>query len=95
MVVARWILFRGYLHAVLTLAAVLGSMPFLAFLGIAVLDAIVGLLVRFGIAQAIVLIAEGLGWDEKRRPSRLGRLVQCLDQLIDQAGQLTTPRVTE
>jgi hypothetical protein len=87
--------FAGTFIAVLTLAAVLGSMPFLVFLGIAVLGAIVGLLVRFGIAQAIVLIAEGLGWDVKRRSSRLGRLVQCLDQLIDQAGQLTTPRVTE
>jgi hypothetical protein len=46
-----------------------------------------GLLVGFGIAQALVLIAEGLGWDEKPRSSRLDRLVQCLKQLIDQAGQ--------
>jgi hypothetical protein len=46
-----------------------------------------GLLVRLGTAQVLVLKAEGLGWDEKPRSSRLGRLVQCLDQLIDQAGQ--------
>jgi hypothetical protein len=71
--------FAGKTIAVLALAAVLGSVAFLAFLGIAVLGAIVGLLVGFGIAQALVLIAEGLGWDEKRRSSRLGRLVQCLD----------------
>lgn len=79
--------FAGTIIALLTLAAVLGSLPFLGFLGIAVLGAIVGLLVGFGIAQALVLIAEGLGWDEKPRSSRLGRVVQCLDQLIDQAGQ--------
>jgi hypothetical protein len=78
--------FAGTIIALLTLAAVLGSVPFLAFLGIAVFGAIVGLSVGFGIAQALVLIAEGLGWDEKPWSSRLGRLVQCLEQLIDQAG---------
>jgi hypothetical protein len=61
----------------------LGSVPFLAFLGIAVLGAILGLVVGFGVAQALVLVAEGLGLDEKRRFSPLGRLVQCLEQLID------------
>jgi hypothetical protein len=66
--------FAGTTIAVLTLAAVLGSMPFLAFLGIAVLGAIAGLLVGFGIAQAQVLIAESLAGDEKPRSSRLGRL---------------------
>ena len=79
--------FAGTIIALLTLAAVLGRVPFLAFLGSAFFGAVVGLLVGFGIAQALVLIAEGLGWDEKPRFSRLGRLVQCLDQLIDQAGQ--------
>lgn len=39
------------------------------------------------LAQALVLLAEGLGWDEKTRSSHLGRFVQCLDQLIEQAGQ--------
>lgn len=53
--------FAGTTIAVLTLAAVLGSVAFFAFLGIAVLGAIVGLLVGFGGAQALVLIAEGLG----------------------------------
>jgi hypothetical protein len=59
--------FAGTIIAFLTLAAVFGSAPFLGFLGIAVLGAIVGLLVGFGIAQLLVVIAEGLEWDEKPR----------------------------
>ncbi len=77
----------GTLIALLMLAPLLGSRPFLAFLGIAVLGAIVGLLVGLGIAEALVLITDSLGWDEKPRSFRLGRLVQCLDQLIHHAGQ--------
>ena len=78
--------FAGITIALLTLAAMLGSVPFLAFLGIAVLGAILGLLVGFAVAQALVVIAEGLGMDEKPQFSRLGRLVECLEQLIDKAG---------
>jgi hypothetical protein len=78
--------FAGTIISLLTLTAVLGSQPLLESLAVAVLGAIVGLLVGFGIAQALVLVADGLGWDEKPRSSRLGRLVQCLDQLIDKAG---------
>ena len=79
--------FAGTTIALLTLAAVLGSVAFLAFLGIAVLGAIVGLLV--GIQHGTGASADSRKpWgDEKPRSSRLGRLVQFLDQLIDQAGQ--------
>jgi len=67
----------------LAVAAVLESQPLLAYLGLAVLGAIVGLVVGFGIAEVVVLVAHGFGDEEQS--SRFGRFVQCLDQLIDRA----------
>lgn len=86
--------FAGTIIGLLTLAAVLGR-PFLAFLRIGVLGAIMGLLVRLGTAQVLVLKAEGLGWDEKPRSSRLGRLVQCLRPVDRPGWPVNTPRVAE
>jgi hypothetical protein len=54
--------------------AALFDFGFLASLGIAALGAVVGHSVGIGIAEAVVLIADGLGWDEKPHPSRIGRL---------------------
>jgi hypothetical protein len=66
------------------LAAMLFDLGFLASLGIAVLGAIVGVRVGFGIAEAVVLIADSLGWDERPQTSRAGRLARRMDQVIDE-----------
>jgi len=70
------------------LAAVFLDQGVLASLGIAVIGAILGLCVGIGIAKAFVLIADGLGWDDKPQTSRTGRLVRRMDQVIDQIGGL-------
>jgi hypothetical protein len=64
--------------------AVLFGSGFLASLGIAVLGAIVGLSLGVGIAEAVVLIADGLGWDEKPQTSRIDRVVRHRNEVIDQ-----------
>jgi hypothetical protein len=62
------------------LAAVWGSWGFLSSLELAVLGGIVGLLVGLGIGEALALIADGLGWDDKPQTSRAGRLARRMDQ---------------
>jgi hypothetical protein len=34
----------------------------------------------------LVVIAEGLGWDEKPPPARIGRLLQRIEQVTDMVG---------
>jgi hypothetical protein len=58
----------------------------LASLGIAVIGAILGLMLGNGIAGVFVVVAEGFGWDETPPTSRIGRLVQCMEQVTDQEG---------
>lgn len=63
--------------------AVLFDSGFLASLGIAFLGAVVGLCLGVGIAETVVLIADGLGWDEKPQTSRIDRVVRHLNEVID------------
>jgi hypothetical protein len=70
-------LVAGTLAAVSMNAGVLGS------LGIAFLGATSGLAVGSGTAGVLVLIAEELGWDEQPPTSRIGRLVERMEQVTD------------
>jgi hypothetical protein len=76
----------GAIVAPLTIAVVLKGEPTLVLFAIAILGVIVGILLGLSIARAIVLVADGLGWSENPRFHRLGRLVQRLDNLLDEAG---------
>jgi len=78
--------FAGAIGASLIFAALLGGGTILAFLAIAVLGAIIGLLVGFSVAQGLVVLADALGWDEEPPSSCVGRIVHCLDHLLDMAG---------
>jgi hypothetical protein len=85
---ARWWL-GGSAGAGAIVAGVLAAMldlGLLASLGIAGLGAIVSLLVGIGIAKAVVLVADSLGWDESPQTSRAGRLARRMDQVIDELG---------
>jgi hypothetical protein len=75
----------GAIGAFLTVAAMLGGLTILAFLAMAILGAIIGLLVGVSVAQGLALLADTLGWDENP-PSRAARIVRCLDHLLDIAG---------
>lgn len=75
----------GALVAPLTVAVVLEREPSLVLVAIAILGGVVGILLGLGIARVIVVVADGLGWDERPRFHRLGRLVQHLDDLLDEA----------
>jgi hypothetical protein len=66
-----------------TLAAVSMNGGVLGSLGIAFLGAALGLPIGSGIAWVLVLIAEELGWDEQPPTSRISRLVECMEQVID------------
>jgi|GEM_PF-6172779 hypothetical protein len=70
----------GAVAAAFLSGGVLGS------LGIAIIGAILGLEIGVGIAEMLVVIAEWLGWDEKPPPSRIGRLVQRMEQVTDMVG---------
>jgi hypothetical protein len=72
---ARWWL-GGVGGVGAVVAAALGALVnagFMASLGFAVLGLIVGLEVGFGVAEVVVLIGEGLEWDERTEASRVGR----------------------
>ncbi len=58
------------------------DLGFLPSLGIAVLGAILGIGVGVGIAEAVLLLADVLGWDERPQNSRIGRLVRYLDRAL-------------
>jgi hypothetical protein len=70
----------GALAGAFVNGGVLGS------LGIALIGAILGLGIGIGIVEVLVLIAEGLGWDEKPPTSRISRLVERMEQVTDQVG---------
>jgi hypothetical protein len=76
----------GAIGASLIFGAFLGGGTILAFLWIAILGAITGLLVGFSVAQGLALLADALGWDEEPPSSRLARIVDSLDHLIDISG---------
>jgi hypothetical protein len=65
------------------LAAVYVNGGVLGSLGIALIGAILSLGVGIGIAEVLALIAEELGWDEKAPTTRIGRLVQRMEQVTD------------
>jgi hypothetical protein len=73
-----------------TLVAVLVNEEVLPTLGIALIaaipGAILGLAVGTGVAEVLVVIAEGLGWDEEPPTSRISRFVRRMEQVTDQAG---------
>jgi hypothetical protein len=84
-----WWWLGGFSGAGAIVAGAVGAMldlGFLASLGIAVLGAIAGLSVGLGVAEAVVLIADSLGWDERPQTSRAGRIARRMDQVIDEAG---------
>jgi hypothetical protein len=84
---ARWLGGFGGVSAVV--AAALGALfnaGFLASLGFAVLGLIVGMEVGFGVAGVVVLVGEGLEWDERPEASRVGRITRRLGEVIDGVG---------
>ena len=83
----RWLGGFGGVGAVV--AAGLGALfnaGFLASLGFAVLGLIVGLTIGFGVAEVVVLIGEGLEWDERPEASRVGRITRRMGEVIDGVG---------
>jgi hypothetical protein len=85
---ARWWL-GGFGGVSAVVAAALGALfnaGFLASLGFAVLGLIVGLEVGFGVAGVVVLVGEGLEWDERPEASRVGRITRRLGEVIDGVG---------
>ena len=85
--VRRWLSGFGGVGAVV--ASGLGALfnaGFLASLSFAVLGLIVGLAVGFGLAEVVVLIGEGLEWDERHEASRVGRITRRMGELIDGVG---------
>ena len=65
------------------LAAVYLNGGVLGSLGIALIGAILGLGVGTGIAEVLVLIAEGLGVDDNAPTPAVSRLVQRMEQVTD------------
>jgi hypothetical protein len=85
---ARWWL-GGFGGVCAVVAAGLGALfnaGFLASLGFAVLGLILGLNVGFGVAEVVVLIGEGLEWDERPEASRVGRITRRMGEVIDGVG---------
>jgi hypothetical protein len=85
---ARWWL-GGFGGVCAVVAAALGALfnaGFLASLGFAVLGLIVGLEVGFGVAEVVVLIGEGLEWDDRPEASRVGRITRRMGEVIDGVG---------
>ena len=85
---ARWWL-GGFGSVGALIAAGLGALfnaGFLASLGFAVLGLIVGLTVGRGVAQMVVVIGEGLQWDERPEASRVGRITRRMGEVIDEVG---------
>jgi hypothetical protein len=85
---ARWWL-GGFGGVGAVVAAGLGALfnaGFLASLGFAVLGLILGLNVGFGVAEVVVLIGEGLEWDEMPEASRIGRITRRMGEVIDGVG---------
>ena len=85
---ARWWL-GGFGGVAAVVAAGLGALfhaGFLTSLGFAVLGLIVGLTIGFGVAEVVVLIGEGLEWDERPEASRVGRITRRMGEVIDGLG---------
>ena len=85
---ARWWL-GGFGGVGAVVAAGLGALfnaGFLASLSFAVLGLIVGLAVGFDLAAVVVLIGEGLEWDERPEASRVGRITRRMGEVIDERG---------
>ena len=85
---ARWWLGGfGSVGAVLARAlAALFNAGLLALPGLAVLGAMAGLTVGYGLAGVVVLIGEGLEWDERPEASRFGRITRRMGEVIDGVG---------
>jgi hypothetical protein len=67
----------GVLAAVFVNAGVLGS------LGLGLLGAILGFGAGLSVAEVLLLIADGVRWDEKPATSRIRRLAQHMEDVTD------------